>query len=66
MPDFRQAISDELRKRGWSKYRLAQESGVSKTSVSEYLRGQREIETAAFEQICQALGLSLRPERSAK
>lgn len=61
MTDFRQAIADELDRRGWSKYRLAQESGVSKTSVSEYLRGHREIETAALERICRVLGLALAP-----
>jgi len=60
--DFRRAIADELHRRGWTKYRLAQESGVSKTSVSEYLRGHREIETAALERICHALGLSLSPD----
>ena len=59
MTDFRRAIADELDRRGWSKYRLSKESGVNKTSVSEYLRGRREIESAALEQICGALDLRL-------
>lgn len=60
MTDFRRAILGELDRREWTKYRLAKESGVSKTSVSEYLRGQREIETDALERICRTLSLGLK------
>lgn len=62
MQSFRESIDDELDRRDWTAYRLAQESGVSKTSVYEYLRGRREIETDALERLCAVLGLVLTPD----
>lgn len=56
---FRNAIVRRLRELGWSQYRLAQESGVGKTAVYEYLSGRREISASNLELICISLDLRL-------
>lgn len=57
---FRKAILARLEERGWTQYRLVQESGVSKTAVYEYLAGKRDISASKLEQICDALDLALK------
>ena len=57
---LRKAILKELKRRGWSRYRLIEECGVSKTVVYEFLAGKREIGSSALERICKALGMTLR------
>ncbi len=60
---IRDAIKLALSQQGWTAYKLAMESGVSKTTLYEYLRGRREIETGALDRICAVLNLQL-SERS--
>ena len=57
---FRQAIIRELLRREWTKHRLARESGVNRTSIYEYLNGNREIESDTLERLCVTLGLELK------
>jgi transcriptional regulator with XRE-family HTH domain len=63
MKDFRKIIQTELDDRGWSRYELMKRSGVSKTSIYEYLRGEREIESDALERICVTLELELESQK---
>ena len=57
---FRDAILAQLERRGWSQYRLVQESGVSKTAVYEFLSGNRDISANNLERLCKALDLVLK------
>ncbi len=57
---FRQAILAQLDRRQWSPYRLAQESGVSKTAVYEFLSGNRDISAGNLERLCKSLNLVLK------
>lgn len=45
--------------RGWTIYRLAQESGVNKTSLGGIERGTREMKLATALAIARACGVSL-------
>lgn len=62
MASFREVIQDELEGRGWTKYELVKRCGVAKTTVYEYLRGNREISSDALERICEELDLVLTKE----
>ncbi len=56
---FREAIVRRLNELDWTQYRLAQESGVGKTAIYDYLSGHREISSSNLERICRTLGLRL-------
>jgi transcriptional regulator with XRE-family HTH domain len=56
---IRRAIKEELRRRGWTVYKLARESGVSKTTLYEYVRARREIESGALDSVCKVLQMRL-------
>lgn len=58
---FREAIEEQLKRKGWTKYRLFKESPVPKSTVYGFLNGNREIESGALEKICDTLDLELRP-----
>lgn len=65
---FRTIIKSELKKRGWSGYRLSQETGdrVTKRVVQKYLPGESAINVESFELLCRALGLELRSVQKRK
>ena len=62
-PNFRAAVQSALSAHGWTRYRLAEEAGVSKSQVVEWLAGSRDLRTSSLERITKALGLELRPFR---
>lgn len=68
MPDLREAVLAELRRREWSSYRLVQElrgkrpagKDVPPATVYEFLRGETTINSADLGLIFDALGLEPR------
>jgi DNA-binding Xre family transcriptional regulator len=57
---IRDPIKEEMKRRGWTTYRLTQETGLGKATVYDFLSGDREIQTDSLERICEALDLELR------
>lgn len=58
---IRQAIQKELKRRGWSRYRLIKElkGAIPPTTVYEYLRGKSELGSDRASIILRALGLQI-------
>lgn len=59
-------IADRLRaeivraeKRGITRYRIAQESGVSQSQLSRFAAGENEPKLSTAEKICEAIGVRL-------
>jgi transcriptional regulator with XRE-family HTH domain len=52
-------ITQLLDERGWTKYKLAKECGMSLSSVSNMFRRHTSPTVATIESICNALGISL-------
>ena len=48
-----------MEERGWSKYKLAQQSGISLSSVSNMFRRGHTPTVATIETICQAFGITM-------
>lgn len=65
MPDFRQLIEAELKRRDWTAYRLAKEveGKVSPDTVYKFLAGTRKITHEFLEHILEALALEVRRKR---
>jgi hypothetical protein len=61
------SVSDELRRAiqrdGRSVYALAHEAGLSAIQIWRFLRDERGLTTPAVDQLCDVLGLELRPRR---
>lgn len=57
--NIRHAIKAELKNRGWSLYRLCQESGVSYQIMHPYLAGHKELSLPKLQKIMDVLDLSL-------
>ena len=54
---FRQIITKEAERRGWSAYRLAQESGLAMRTVQKYLAGDCDVASERAAAMFDALGL---------
>ncbi len=57
---IRETVQSELERRGWSGYRLAQESGVAYTTLAHWLAGDRDMTGARIEAVLAALRIELR------
>ena len=57
--DILSRIENELIKRNWTEYRLAEKSGVPQSTISSWLRKNTQPSVASLEQICEAFGISL-------
>ena len=57
---FRQIVKLELRRRGWSGYRLAKETGLPIRSVQVYLSAQCDMSGERLAAVCDVLGLELK------
>ena len=61
---FTQAVALEIRvilaRKGWSRERLAQESGIPLPTLQRYIAGKRQIPIPAFLKVLRALGVSLK------
>ncbi len=52
-------ITAERRKRNWSEYQLAQNSGIPQSTISTWYRKNMQPSVASLEKICQGLGITL-------
>ena len=57
---FREVIHQELERRGWTTYKLVEETGIGRATVYDYLNGKREIQTDSLESIFRTLELEIR------
>jgi transcriptional regulator with XRE-family HTH domain len=64
------AVSDELRKAvetcGMSRYRIARELGVSESTLSRFMSGERGLTLKTLDKLCEFLGLQLSKGRKRK
>ena len=60
---IRKAILDELKRRGWSRYRLVQslQGKMPPSTVYQYLRGYRDLNSRRVSMILDSLGIKLTP-----
>lgn len=56
---IRETIQKELTKRGWSVLKLSNETGIRYASLTEYLKGNKELSSKNLEIICKTLNLKL-------
>lgn len=63
---FRETIARETERRGWSAYRLGQESGVPIRTVQQYLAGTCDLVGERIGKLCDAVGLELRHKARGK
>jgi transcriptional regulator with XRE-family HTH domain len=66
--DFRAAVLAAMEKKGWTAYRLGQESGVAASDISRWLDAARadhqpHLTTKRLEPILSALGITLLTKR---
>ena len=62
MDMIKKAIEDELKRRGWSRYRLAKklEDKMPARTVYAYLSGERDLSSERASKILKALSLKIR------
>jgi hypothetical protein len=63
---FREVIIREMERRGWSSYRLGQESGIPIRTVQRYTSGGCDLLGERVARLCTTLGLELRPVRKVR
>ena len=61
---FRETVLREMKRRGWSSYRLGKESGVPIRTVQSYTSGSCDLMAERVAKLCVTLGLQLRPTRN--
>ena len=59
MFDILSRITEERLKRGWSEYRLAENSGITQSTISTWYRKQMQPSISSLEKICNGLGITL-------
>lgn len=57
MFDILSRITEERLKRGWSEYRLAENSGITQSTISTWYRKQMQPSISSLEKICNGLRL---------
>ena len=62
---IREIIKRQLKKQGWSHYRLVKEleDTIPATTIYDYLRGETDLGSEKVSIILQALGLQIKPIR---
>ena len=62
---IRKAILDELKRRGWSRYRLVQclQGKLPPSTVYQYLSGYRDLHSQRVSMILDVLGIKLTPPK---
>ena len=60
MIDFRREIKREMKRLGWSAYRLAKASGMPIRGVQQYIEGTRDATGERLSKMLKALGLELK------
>ncbi|MBK8915694.1 MAG: hypothetical protein IPM64_14060 [Phycisphaerales bacterium] len=61
---IREIIVAEARRRGWSCYRLARESGVAERTLQAFFAGERDIASDKADKLFSTLDLEVRPAKS--
>jgi hypothetical protein len=59
---IRDTINAELKRRGWTKYKLwmaVKDDGISKPTLYDFLNGDRNITSEKLEQVLKALNLTI-------
>ena len=54
-PTIREQIIDDLRRAGWTQYRLSIESGVTQAIISRYVSGKRDVCTETADKLAAAI-----------
>ena len=57
--DILNKILEERTKRGWSEYTLAQNSGLTQSTISTWYRKDLQPSVASIEKVCNGLGITL-------
>lgn len=57
--DILEKIIEERHKRNWSEYQLAQNSGITQSTISTWYRKQMQPSVSSLEKICHGLGITL-------
>lgn len=60
---IRAVIVREIRRRRWSAYRAAHESGLAVRTVQQFIAGSSDLASERLSVLCRALNLELRPVR---
>ena len=62
---IRKAILDELKRRGWSRYRLVQalQDKMPPSTIYQYLSGQTDLNSRRVSMILDVLGITLTPPK---
>lgn len=59
MSSIKDAVKEAMTAKGWSQTRLATESGVPQSRLSQWLAGIRDMTGANIEKVLKALGLTI-------
>ena len=57
--DILERILEERKKRNWSEYQLAQNSGITQSTVSTWYRKKMQPSISSLEKICAGFGITL-------
>ena len=57
--DILNKILEERTKRGWSEYTLAQNAGLTQSTISTWYRKDLQPSVASIEKVCNGLGITL-------
>ncbi len=64
--DFRSIVTTELKRRKISAYRLAIKTGISKSTVNEWLAGKHDLLTGKLEKMLEYLKIEISPDKGGK
>ena len=57
--DILERILEERKKRNWSEYQLAQNSGITQSTISTWYRKKMQPSISSLEKICSGFGITL-------
>ena len=57
--DILERILEERKKRNWSEYQLAQNSGITQSTISTWYRKHMQPSISSLEKICSGFGITL-------
>lgn len=58
--NIRKVIMNECKRRGWSAYRLAKETGLVERTVQTFFQGTRDISSGRASKMLDALGIEMK------
>ena len=63
LPEMALTIRKAFKRSGWTRAKLARESGVAYSAVHRFLGAERDISLWTVQRLCDTLSLELRPKR---